>query len=105
MNSDVCAQAAALISKGALPGDLRNRSFGGRCIEDDVCAVCGKPIVRSAPLIELDWKMSPADRHGPALHPECYQAWFQALRHPVREAGTKTADRCEPAGRWSPPKS
>ena len=86
MDSDICAQVAALISTGALPNDPRIRSFGGRCIEDDVCAVCGKQIAPSAPLIELDWKISPADKYGPALHPECYQAWFLAL-HPNAASG------------------
>jgi hypothetical protein len=79
MNSDLRAEAAALVAKGALPDDSQITTFGGTSEGDAICCVCSQPVTAGAPQIELAPNPPAAYATSYLMHPACHQAWLEVV--------------------------
>ncbi len=67
-----------------LPEDSDGWIVGGPSA-GTICGLCGQPIVRGSPEIELQWSPSTA-LHKLAIHAECHSVWSIVLRERQRRA-------------------
>lgn len=77
--------ARTRLRDGLLPRQASTTVALGGCSGGSVCGVCGAPIDRGAPEIELAWAGTDR-RHRVLLHPACHGAWLTASRLDVAEA-------------------